>query len=207
MITSLHLHPLSQRLSAGVSAGKATLTGQDAKTGLPGTASTASTRAATSRQPEKWPTPKANEWQDVELIALRAFTTLDWAVSTVSATHTSGEDTSSLVARLCQLLLYLVAGHLPDLDLDMQRLFDVGLQPVLDAQLKGHAEFEGLAAMMLSRLATDSRLVLQGQKCARQICHIFGGSSLPTVICHVFDTSCSVKMHWAQGIQVIKHES
>ena len=200
MITSLHLHPLSQRLAAGVSAGKATPTVQDAKTGLCGPLSNSSTQAQTSCQPETWPTPKPNEWQDVELVAVRAFTTLDWAVSTVSATHTSVEDTSSLVARLCQLLLYLVAGHLPDLDLDMQKLFDVGLQPVLDAQLKGHAESEGLAAMMLSRLATDSRLTLQGQKCARQICHMFGGSSQQSVICHVFDTSCIVNTYWARGI-------
>lgn len=143
MITSLQLHPLSQRLSAGVSAGKATLSAQDAMTGLRGTSSTASTRAPTSCQPEKWPTPKPNEWQEVELVAVRAFTTLGWAVSTVSTTHTSVQDTRSLVERLCQLLHHLVAGHLPDLDLGMHEIFEVGLQPVLDAQLKGHADLRG----------------------------------------------------------------
>ena len=190
MIKSLELHPLSQRLPAGVSGGlpvdKDTMTTKNMKITQSGELSTASAQPPTSCQPEVWPTPEPNEWQGVQLVALRAFTILGWAVSTVSVNHTSVQDTNILVQRLCQVLQHLVAGHLPDLDLDMQTLFGVGLQPVLDAQLGGHAESEGLAAMMLLRLAADSRLALQGQLRAHQICLMFGESSQPIV---VFDTS------------------
>ena len=199
MLMSLELQPLLQRLPAGISGvlptDEATLTSEDAltakdtKTGQCGTLSNSSTQAPTSCHSAKWPTPKPSEWQDVELVAVRALTTLGWAVSTVSVTHTSVQDTDSLVEQLCQLLQHLVAGHLLDLDLDVQKLFDVGLQPVLDAQLQGHTESEGLAALMLSRFAIDSRLALQGQQCARQICYIFGESSQSIV---VFDTSRNV---------------
>lgn len=130
----LELHPLSQRLPAGVSGGlpvdKDTMTAENTKTGQCGKLPIAAAQPPTSCQPEMWPTPEPNEWQDVELVALRAVTILGWAVSTVSASHTSVQDTNVLVQRLCQLLQHLVAGHLPDLDLDMQRLFGVGLRPV-----------------------------------------------------------------------------
>ena len=192
MLKTLEIHPLSRRLPSGVSggmpAGKDALTAEDTKTGQCGTASNASTQAPTSCQPDKWPTPRPKEWKDVELVAVRAFNSIRWAAHIMSVAQTFVKNRKSLVERLCQLLQHLVAGHLPDLDLDMQQLFDVGLQPVLDAQVEGRAGSEGLAAMMLTRLATDSRLALQGQKCAHQICFIFGESSQPTVVCHLLDT-------------------
>ena len=183
MIKSLARHPLSQRLPAEVSGGllasEGTLTAEDIKTGLCGPKSTTctSTQEQIDCQPDKWPFPEPNEWQDVQLVAVRAFTTVDWAVSTLGAAHPAVTKRDSLIGLLCYLLERLLAGHLPDLDLDVQELFKIGLQPVLDAELDGHAESEGLAAMMLSRLAIDSRFALQGRACARQICYIFGESS------------------------------
>lgn len=53
----------------------------------------------------------------------------------------------------------LVIGHLPALDLDMQKLFEAGLQPILTAQLAGHTTTCDLTVAMLSRLRLqiDSR--------------------------------------------------
>lgn len=186
MITLLELHPLSQRpppkVSGGLPAGKDTLAAEDIKAGLCGTPSDASTQARCSFQSQKWATPKPNDWQDIKLIAIRAFTTLGWARSTTVRAHTSVDTIKPLVEQMCQLIQHLLAGHLPDLDLDMQTLFDIGLQPVLDAELGGHAGFKTLAAAMLSRLATDSSLMVQGRTCARHICHIFCESSQASVI-------------------------
>ena len=164
--------------------------------------SNASTHAQTECQSEKWPTPKPNEWQVVQLVAVRAFTTLDWALSTLGAAHPAVMKRDSLICILCYFLKCLLAGHLLDLDLDVQQLFKIGLRPVLDAELDGHAESEGLAAMMLSRLAIDSRLALQGRACARQICYIYGESSQSTVSCHLF-----IPVEWSTLVEHTEHRA
>ena len=83
-----------------------------------------------------------------------------------------------------------MAGHLPDLGLDMQKLFDAGLHPVLIAQVTRHAARAGLAAAMLSRMAVDSSLMSQGSSSARLICSLFCKSRVAkSIIWHVAHTS------------------
>lgn len=126
------------------------------------TGATSSNQAQASHQPETWPTPKPNEWHDVKLVAAKACMSLDWALSLTKVQGLPGETLHRLTATLCQLLQRLVAGHLPDLDLDMQDLLRAGVHPILTAQLEGHADCTGPPAAMLSRLTMDSSLIPVG---------------------------------------------
>lgn len=154
----LDLHPLSQRPPAEVS-------------------SVSTTHAQASSQAAKWPTPKPSEWKDIELVASRACTSLKWVLSLDSTGHHHlDDDYSELTRDLCQLIQRLVIGHLPDLDLDMQPLFQAGLQPVLAALRAGHVVYTGLAVAMLSRLGTDSTLISQSRTAdALQVLSVFCG--------------------------------
>ena len=83
-------------------------------------------------------------------------------VLSLGADHLDCCDTDSvdgLPGQLCKLIQRLVIGQLPDLDLDMGKLFKAGLLPVLAAQRAGHAAYTGLAVAMLSRLAVDCTLI------------------------------------------------
>lgn len=169
MVSSLlDLHPLSQRPPAEVTLSDTHGNpANDCATAMNGcsnkqqcTMADASTHAQASRQPAKWPTPKPSEWNDIELVASRCCASLTWALSLSDGLSDDGNE---LTRDLCQLIQRLVIGHLPDLDLDMRKLFKAGLQPVLAALHKGHAEYTGLAVAMLSRLALDSTLISQSQ--------------------------------------------
>ena len=166
----LDLHPLSQRLPAEVASASTpegppadcATTIEDGSNGQHSAMVNASTHAQALSQPAKWPTPKPSEWKDIELVALRASASLRW-VLTLDIPDDLSDDDDELKRDLCQLIQRLVIGHLPDLDLDMQKLFKAGLYPVLAAQLPGRAESTGLAVAMLSRLAVDSTLISQTQ--------------------------------------------
>lgn len=121
-----------------------------------------STHAEAPSQPELWPTPKPSEWANIALVAEKACLTLDWALSSKA----SREVVYQLLVQLCELLKCLVIGHLPDLGLDMYKLFRRGLQPVLAAQLVQCTGYRDLAVAMLSRLAVDCSLIPGGEASA-----------------------------------------
>lgn len=62
--------------------------------------------------------------------------------------------------------------HLPDLDLDVQKLFHEGLQPIL-LVVQEHTEYTGLVVAMFSRLAIDYSLHDYGQPEAKLIFTMF----------------------------------
>ena len=150
----------------------------------------ASTQAQAVHQPALWPTPKPTDWQDIELVAVKACMSLDWALSLSGLPCIPAETSHKLTALLCHLLQCLVAGHLPDRGLDMQKLFKAGLHPILTAQVAGHAACSDLAAALLSRMAVDSSLMSQGSSTARLICSVFCKSRTAiSMIWHAVHTS------------------
>lgn len=177
----LDLHPLSQRLPAEV-ASVSTSEGppsdcataiKDGSNAQHSTVVNASSHAQALSQPATWPTPRPSEWKDIELVASRASASLRWALA-LDAPDDLSDEVDELRRELCQLIQRLVIGHLPDLDLDMQKLFKAGLYPVLAAQLAGRAESTGLAVAMLSRLTMDSTLISQTQPAdAAQMLSVF----------------------------------
>ena len=133
------------------------------------------TQAEAPSQLEQWPTPKPSEWADIVLVAERACLTLDRALSRKTAHQASPEVVHDLIVQLSELLKCLVIGHLPDLDLDMCKLFHQGLQPVLAAKLAGRTEYRDLAVAMLSRLAVDCNLIPGGRA--------FAGPEIVSIFC------------------------
>ena len=125
-----------------------------------------------STQPEQWPTPKSTEWADIVLVTERACSALEQALL---IRLTSPDSIHELILQLCQLLKCLVIGHLPDMGLDMYKLFQDGLQPVLKAQVVGIVEYTDLAVAVLSRLAADCNLLpAEGRRLAGpQIISVF----------------------------------
>ena len=89
---------------------------------------------------------------------------LHWAMTfkTHGIYHITAEFVQTLTARLGRLIQCLVAGHLPDLKLDMREVFKAGLNPVLTAQMVQDAECTDLAVAMMSRIAVDASLVCEG---------------------------------------------
>ena len=167
----LKLHPLSQRPSAAVPPKKASSAQQQFTA-----AAIAPVQAAFS---QKWPTPKPNEWQDIELVFTRASCTLIWALSTLQCNMLK-ESVQQLLGQLCQVMQLLAGGHMPDLDLDMRSLFTAGLSPVLSAQHAEHPGYSGLATAMLSRLGKDCSLIPQSLDHATQMCSLFCESQQAT---------------------------
>ena len=129
----------------------------------------ASTQAQAVHQPALWPTPKPADGQKMELVAVKACMSLDWALSLTSLPCIPAKAVHEMTALLCHLLQCLVAGHLPDLKMDMQKLFKAGLHPVLTAQVAGHAACSDLAAAMLSRMAVDTSMMLPGSSVAGKL--------------------------------------
>lgn len=136
------------------------------------TAEVASQAPAASPCSEQWPTPKASQWQDIELVATRACIALGWALSP-GVVHHAEEAVWSLAAQLYQLVQRLVIGHLLDLDLCVRKLFRLGLHPILRFHIDGHAESTSLTVAMLSRMAMDCSAIAVGWLHAEQICLIF----------------------------------
>ena len=157
----LDMHPLSQR--AQLEAPGQLPTQSSAQSTTAGSTDQQCISSHPSSRSVQWPTPKSSEWADIVLVAERACLALDWALSHKSANQASPEIADQLAVQLCELLRSLVIGHLPDLDLDMRKLFHQGLQPVLAAQLAGYAKCMDPAVAMLSRLAVDCNLLPGGR--------------------------------------------
>ncbi|KAL3142059.1 hypothetical protein ABBQ32_004687 [Trebouxia sp. C0010 RCD-2024] len=134
----LDVHHLARR-SRTAAPGQQPAQAQSKSSEEPGTAANASSQAQASHQPDVWPTPEPNEWQDVELVATRACASLDWAVSLTVNQDFPTVGMKMMAWQLKELLQRLVIGHLPDLDLDMCALFRAALKPVLSALLAGHS--------------------------------------------------------------------
>ncbi len=83
-----------------------------------------------------WPTPSVTVWDDIQTIVTRAFLTLEWLLRQHSlkadASHASS-DAQRLMHAIAALVYKLVAGHLLDRKLNMQRVFTSGILPVLEA--------------------------------------------------------------------------
>ena len=172
----LELQPLSHKASLKASTGQPAQSEAQPVTDVSAVeciAADAPAGAQVSDLPEKWPRPTPDEWQDVDLVAARAFTTLHWSSLPQVMRSVSAEDYHMLVASLAYLLHCLVVGHLLDVDLDVSMLFSVGLDPVLRLISAGHAEYTDLAVAMLSRLAMDRALIPTGCRQAQAIFAIF----------------------------------
>lgn len=156
IIKMLELHPLSHRpppeVRGAMSAQQCDQTSNGNSVRQRCTTVTASTQPQVSRQPELWPTPHPNEWHDIQLVTTRACMSLHWAMTfkTHGTHHITAEFVQTLTARLGQLIQCLVAGHLPDLKLDMREVFKAGLNPILMAQMVQDAECTDLAVAMMS---------------------------------------------------------
>ena len=122
--------------------------------------------------PQRWPTPKPNEWHDIQLVFAKAGVTLTWALSTLRHENLKGT-VQQLIGHLGQVMQLLAGGHMPDMQLDMRLLFTAGLSPVLSAQCAEHLGYLGLTTAMLSRLGKDCGLIPQTLAHADQICSLF----------------------------------
>ena len=145
----LELHPLSQR---------------------PQTSSGEPSQDHASAKIDISTTPTPNEWQDIALVAERAWTLL------LPSPDAPKKAVHMLTGRLCQLIQCLVIGHLPNLDLHVQMLFHEGLQPILNTAVSEHREYTSLVVAMLSRLAIEHSLHVYGQQEAVEIFNIFSES-------------------------------
>ena len=84
------------------------------------------------------PTPKAADWQDIQLVASRACVLLGWTLlprvmhSTIPE---AAQEWAMLMPRLLSLIQELIGGHLWDMHLSMAKVFQCGLHAVLAAHL------------------------------------------------------------------------
>ena len=120
-------------------------------------------------------TPKAADWQDIQLVASRACVLLAWTLLPRVMHSTNPEATQAwvmLVPQLLSLIQVLIGGHLWDMHLSMAKVFQCGLHAVLAAHLQvaedplrsatsaiDQAQLSALVTAMLSRLAQDSALL------------------------------------------------
>ncbi len=110
-----------------------------------------------------WPTPSVAVWDDIQTTVTRAFLTLEWllrkhSLKAGASSHVSS-DIQCLMHATAALIYKLVAGHLLDRKLNMQRVFTSGVLPVLEAwSLYGlkDPEMNVLGHMLLTRMTTDA---------------------------------------------------
>lgn len=157
LVKRLLEHPLSQRPPAAIPPMLTTILSQKGCQAVKASGAQQQFTAAALAQvqaafPQRWPTPKPNEWQDIELVFTRACFTLGWALGAFQR-NMMKETVQQLIGQLCQVMQALASGHMPDLDLDMCSLFTAGLSPVLTAHYAEHPGYSGLATAMLSRLS------------------------------------------------------
>lgn len=85
-----------------------------------------------------WLTPSAVVWDEIQTIVTRAFLTLEWLLrqdpqEKADASSHASSDAQRLMHAIAALIHKLVAGHLLDRELNMQRVFTSGLLPILQA--------------------------------------------------------------------------
>ncbi len=130
-----------------------------------------------------WPTPFVTVWDEIQTIVTRAFLTLEWLLrqhSLKADALRASSDAQRLMHAIAALIYKLVAGHLLDRNLNMQRVFTSGILPVLKAwSLCGltYPEMNALGQMLLTRMTTDAAVrscdkALDASGKQRKICAI-----------------------------------
>ncbi len=131
-----------------------------------------------------WPTPSVIVWDEIQTIVTRAFLTLEWLLRQQSlkadASSHAGSDAQCLMHAIAALIYKLVAGHLLDKKLNMQRVFTSGLLPILEAwSIYGLTSMalNALGQMLLTRMTTDAAVrscdkALDASGKQREICAI-----------------------------------
>ncbi len=138
----------------------------------------------------------------------RAFLTLEWLLRQgplkADFSHAHDSDARRLTNDIAALICRLVAGHLLDEKLNMQRVFASGVLPVLEAwSIYGLANLDlnALGQMLLTRMTTDATLRccdrnLDTSRKLREICAVqqlakmFGERSI-FFLDHVVCTQCT----------------
>ncbi|DBA65710.1 TPA: hypothetical protein ACH3X2_002757 [Trebouxia sp. C0005] len=112
-----------------------------------------------------WPTPSVDVWGDTQTIVTRAFLTLEWLLRQgplkADTPHAHDSDAQSLMHLIAAWIYRLVAGHLLDEKLNMQRVFTSGLLPILEAwSIYGLTSMpvNALGQMLLTRMIADDTL-------------------------------------------------
>ncbi len=112
-----------------------------------------------------WPTPSANVWGDIQTTVVRAFLTLEWLLRQgplkEDASHAHDSDAQCLMHDIAALIYRLVAGHVLDDKLNMQRVFISGVLPILEAwSIYGVKSLDLglLGQLLLTRMTTDAAL-------------------------------------------------
>ncbi|KAL0054265.1 hypothetical protein WJX82_006384 [Trebouxia sp. C0006] len=112
-----------------------------------------------------WPTPSVTVWNDIQATVTRAFLTLEWLLRQgplkADFSHAHGSDARRLMNAIAALIYRLVAGHLLDEKLNMQRVFTSGFLPVLEAwSIYGltNLDLNTLGQLLLTRMTTDTTL-------------------------------------------------
>ncbi len=110
-----------------------------------------------------WPTPSVDVWGDIQTTVIRAFLTLEWLLRQgplkEDASHAHDSDAQCLMHDIAALIYRLVAGHLLDEKLNMQRVFTSGVLPILEAwSIYGltSLDLNILGQMLLTRMTTDA---------------------------------------------------
>ncbi len=155
-----------------------------------------------------WPTPSVTVWNDIQATVTRAFLTLEWLLRQgplkADFSHAHDSDARRLMNDIAALICRLVAGHLLDEKLSMQRVFASGVLPVLEAwSIYGLANLDlnTLGQMLLTRMTTDATLRccdrnLDTSRKLREICAVqqlakmFGEHSI-FFLDHVVCTQCT----------------
>ncbi len=115
-----------------------------------------------------WPTPLVTEWDDIQTTVTRAFLTLEWLLRQdlgppeADAPHAHDSCARGLIHAIAALIFKLVAGHLLDKKLNMQRVFTSGLLPILEVwSIRGLTKLDLslLGQLLLTRMTTDAAVL------------------------------------------------
>ena len=163
-----------------------------------------------------WPTPSVTVWNDIQATVTRAFLTLEWLLRQgplkADFSHAHGSDARRLMNAIAALIYRLVAGHLLDENLNMQRVFTSGFLPVLEAwSIYGltNLDLNTLGQLLLTRMTTDATLRCCDRNvdtsgklreiCAvQQLAKMFGEHSI-FVPDYIVCTRCTTNWHIVLG--------
>ncbi len=161
-----------------------------------------------------WPTPLVTEWDDIQTTVTRAFLTFEWLLRQdlgspeADASHAHDSCARGLIHAIAALIYKLVAGHLLDEKLNMQRVFTSGLLPILEAwSIYGltNLNLNLLGQLLLARMTTDAAVrssdkILDASGKQREICAIqqlakmFGEQSIS-----IAELVCTQKLAYGIG--------
>ncbi len=114
---------------------------------------------------QSWPTPSAAAWEEIQLVSRRLWLTLEWLLTpdwqTGPYPGPKIQGSSPLMCELAALLYKLLAGHILDPNLDMQKTFTSGLLPVMMAWSKHGVKIQpvnDLGWLLMKRIVADDTL-------------------------------------------------